>query len=90
MIPTPSTASTLLYDRLSEFRDSLLFDFVRVATESTSKCPSLDGRFFEIYCHQILRTGGTFPVRSLESDESNELVVPALEQRLWGKNSLKL
>lgn len=81
--------SNRLYDRLSDFRNTLLYDFIRVATQSPSKCSSLSGGLFEIYCHRILRTGGTFPVRSLESDETDELVVPALEQRLWGKNSLK-
>ena len=36
-----------------------------------------------------IRTGGTFPVRSLEADGSGELVIPPLLQRPWGKESIE-
>ncbi len=79
-----------LFSRLSDFRNTLLYDFIRVATQSPSKCSSLGGGLFEIYSHKFLCTGGTFSVRSLVNEkEVDEIEVPVLEQNLWNKQSLQ-
>ena len=78
-----------LFSRLSDFRNTLLSDFVRVATQSPSKCSQLGGGLFEIYCHKLLRSGATVSVRSLEWEVSEELDTPSVEPVLWNKTSVE-
>ena len=78
-----------LFSRLSDFRNTLLYDFIRVATQSPSTCSQLGGGLFERYCHKFLRSGRTVAVRSLEREVSEEFDTPSVEPFLWGNTSVK-
>ena len=78
-----------LFSRLEDFRNTLLYDFIRVATQSPSKCSQLGGGLFEIYCHRHLRSGKTLEGRSLEREVSEKLDTPSVEPYLWSETSVK-
>lgn len=76
--------STSLFTKFSKDRqfETSLFSI----TSETSGLAKIRGQFFEVYCHRLLASGGSFDVQCLKSGVESTVVLEASSSRYFSDN----